>query len=185
MANSGSSCPRFPVLVSLRSHTRSPSKTAPHSRQTNRGVKRMEPELLVQNELERDRLATLVEKLNDGDLAHDLGDGWTVGVALAHLAFWDERAALLLERYVEGTPHHHIPDWYEDLLNQTLEPQWRALPAREAATLAVAAAEHVTRALRTLDDDLCARLEANEEGYILRRFNHRQEHIDQIEAALK
>jgi hypothetical protein len=144
----------------------------------------MDPELLVQNEIERDRLATLVDKLSDDDLAHDLGGGWTVAVALAHLAFWDERAALLLERYADGTPEHNIPDWYEDLLNETLEPQWQALPPRVAAEQAVAAAEHVTRALRVLEDDLCARLEAQEQGYLLRRFNHRREHIEQIEAAL-
>ena len=144
----------------------------------------MDPDILVQNELERDRLATMVLKLSDDDLARDLGDGWTVAVALAHLAFWDERAALLLERYIDGTPHHHIPDWYEDLLNQTLEPQWRALSPRAAAEQAVAASEHVTRVLRGLDDDICARLEGHEEGYLLRRFNHRGEHIDQIEAAL-
>ena len=53
-----------------------------------------------------------------------------------------------------------------------------------AADGAVAAAEHVTRVLRILDDGLCARLEAHEEGYLLRRFNHRAEHIAQIEAAL-
>jgi hypothetical protein len=144
----------------------------------------MDPDLLVQNELERDRLATLVGKLSDDDLSHDLGGGWTVGVALAHLAFWDERAALLLERYADGTPPHHIPDWYEDLLNETLEPQWQALPPRAAAEQAVAAAEHVTRALRVLEDDFCATLEAQEDGYLLRRFNHRREHIEQIEAAL-
>jgi hypothetical protein len=145
----------------------------------------MDPDVLVQNELARDRLATMVGKLSDDDLALDLGDGWTVAVALAHLAFWDERAALLLERYADGTPQHHIPDWYEDLLNQTLEPQWRALSPRAAAEGAVAAAEHVTRVLRSLEDDLCAGLEAHEQGYLLRRFNHRQEHIDQIEAAVK
>jgi len=144
----------------------------------------MDPDLLVENELTRDRLSTLAGRLSDDDLARDLGEGWTVAVALAHMAFWDERAALLLERYAEGTAQHHIPDWYEDLLNQTLEPQWRALSPRTAADGAVAAAEHVTRVLRGLDDDLCARLEAHEEGYLLRRFNHRTEHIAQIEAAL-
>jgi hypothetical protein len=144
----------------------------------------MDPDLLVQNEIERDRLARLVSRLSDDDLARDLGEGWTVAVALAHLAFWDERAALLLERYADGTPQHHLPDWYEDLLNQALEPQWRALPPRAAADGAVAAAEHVTHVLRGLEDELCARLEANEEGYVLQRFNHRREHIEQIEAAL-
>ena len=145
----------------------------------------MDADLLVENETERDRLARLVRRLTDEDLSRDLGEGWTVAVALAHCAFWDERAALLLERYIDGTPPHHIPDWYEDVLNQTLEPQWRALPPRAAADGAVAAAEHVTRILRGLDDELCARLEAQEDGYLLRRFNHRREHIEQIEAALR
>jgi hypothetical protein len=145
----------------------------------------MDADILVENEVSRDQLAMLVGRLSDDDLAHDLGDGWTVAVALAHCMFWDERAALLLERYVDGTPEHHIPDWYEDLLNQTLEPQWRALDPRTAAEGAVAAAEHVTRVLRGLDGDLCASLEASEQGYLLRRFNHRREHIEQIEAALR
>jgi hypothetical protein len=145
----------------------------------------VDADLLVENETERDRLATLVAKLSDQDLARDLGGGWTISVALSHLAFWDERAAQLLERYGAGTPQHHIPDWYEDLLNLTLEPQWRALPPTAAAEQAVAAAEHVTAVLRGLEDDLCARLEAHEEGYLLRRFNHRREHIEQIEQALK
>jgi hypothetical protein len=144
----------------------------------------VDADLLVENELERDRLARLVGRLTDDNLAIDLGDGWTVAVALAHCAFWDDRAALLLARYADGTPQHHLPDWYEDLLNQTLEPQWRAMSPRAAAEGAVAAAEHVTRVLRGLEDDLCARLEAHEEGYLLRRFNHRREHIDQIEAAI-
>lgn len=144
----------------------------------------MDPDLLVQNELTRDSLARLVGKLSDDDLAHDLGDGWTVAVALAHLAFWDEHAALKLEHYIDGAAPHHIPDWYDEVFNGAIEPLLRALPPRAAADLALAAAEHVTRVLRVLEDDLCARLEAHEEGYLLRRFNHRQEHINQIEAAL-
>ena len=35
-------------------------------------------------------LRTLVESLSDAELAVDLGDGWNVSMALAHLAFWDE-----------------------------------------------------------------------------------------------
>src|ERR1044072_8441615 len=102
----------------------------------------MNPDLLVENELARDSLARLVVKPSDDAPARGLGDGWTVAVALAHLMFWDERAALLLERYADGTPQHHIPDWYEDLLNETLEPQWRALAPRAPPAGAPAAAHN-------------------------------------------
>jgi hypothetical protein len=144
----------------------------------------MDAALLAENEQGTARLKALVERLTDTDLARNLGDGWNPAVALAHLGFWDERAARLLEHYAEGTPSHQLPGWYDDLLNETLEPEWRLLPARQAAQLAVAAAEHVTRAIGAVSDDLQQALEARDEGYLLRRFNHRREHIEQIESSL-
>ena len=34
-------------------------------------------------------LGDLIASLSPEDLAADLGEGWTVPMALAHLAFWD------------------------------------------------------------------------------------------------
>lgn len=144
----------------------------------------MDAQVLSQNEQGTARLKALVERMTDTDLARDLGGGWTPAVAFAHLGFWDERAARVLERYAAGTEIHNLPDWYSDVLNEALESEWQRLPVRDAALLAVAAAEHATRAIAAIDNDLEATLEAHEEGYLLRRFNHRREHIEQIEASL-
>ena len=45
------------------------------------------------------RLRRLVARLSDDDLRRELPEGWTVGDALAHLAFYDRRAQILLERF--------------------------------------------------------------------------------------
>ena len=44
---------------------------------------------VAENDLERARLKAFVAGLSDDDAARPIGHGWTVGVALAHLAFWD------------------------------------------------------------------------------------------------
>ena len=62
------------------------------------------------------RLQALVSRLSDADLGRDLGGGWTVAVALSHLAFWDRRIAYMLERWMEdGTPHVELDD---DVVNK-------------------------------------------------------------------
>lgn len=41
------------------------------------------------NDQSRERLARLVATLTPARLAVDLGEGWTVASALAHMGFWD------------------------------------------------------------------------------------------------
>jgi uncharacterized damage-inducible protein DinB len=55
----------------------------------------MHPDAARNTEATR-RLRELVATLSDADLAAPLGGGWTVAMALGHLAFWDgrQRAAL-------------------------------------------------------------------------------------------
>ena len=51
-----------------------------------------------------ERLRAVVARLGDDDLKRSLGDGWTVGFALAHLAFWDARQVAALQRMAQGEP---------------------------------------------------------------------------------
>jgi hypothetical protein len=131
------------MLVSPARAIRQPGDGAWPAIERTEEVK-VDADLLAENEASHRQLAALVARLTDDDLARDVGGGWTVAMALAHLGFWDARAALLLERYAEGAPHHHIPEWYEGLFNEALEAQWRALEPRAAAEHAVAAAEHAS-----------------------------------------
>ena len=137
-----------------------------------------------ENEAERARLVTLVTRLTDADLARPLGNGWTVATALAHLAFWDRYDMQLIEHWERGDIlNPNEPKWYDDVLNRGLLPEWQA-PARESVRLALEAAEAVNRKVGSLTPEIADAIIARDETWLLRRHNHRREHIDQIERAL-
>jgi hypothetical protein len=82
----------------------------------------IDPSIVADNTFQRQRLEALVSRLTNDD--RELSNGWTVAAALAHLAFWDRRARLLLRRWErKGTPPDE-PD--VDLLNEALLEEWRA-----------------------------------------------------------
>ena len=129
------------------------------------------------------RLEALVGRLSDADLRHDLGGGWTVSVALAHLAFWDRRVAYVLERWMrDGTPHTELDD---DVVNNALEELHKAVEPRAAARLAVEAARSADAAIARVPDAIAAQLIAEDHAYLLNRSGHRGEHIEQIETGLR
>jgi hypothetical protein len=136
----------------------------------------------AENGTTRDRLRQLVARLSDVDLARPLGDGWTAATALAHLAFWDCRLRLLLDRWKRDGVGSPALD--EDTVNEALREICAALPARTAGDLAVAAAEAVDRTLEQAHPDLIAQIEKLGIEWPLRRALHRQEHLDLIENAL-
>jgi hypothetical protein len=70
-------------------------------------------------------------------------------------------------------------------INDAAKPMFLALPPRRAAELAVAIAEAVDRRVETLADDLVARNAAAGGPVNLLRAEHRREHLDEIEAALR
>ena len=62
---------------------------------------------IAENEVERKRLASLVARLSDQDLARPMPGGWTVASVLGHVAFWDQRIIALIEEWRKagmGTP---------------------------------------------------------------------------------
>ncbi|HLG10678.1 MAG TPA: maleylpyruvate isomerase N-terminal domain-containing protein [Dehalococcoidia bacterium] len=142
-----------------------------------------EAEILNGNAEVTARLEALVGRLSDADLRRDLGGGWTVSVALAHLAFWDRRVAYVLERWTSGgAPHTELDD---DVVNNALEELHKAVEPRAAARLAVVAARSANAAIAKVPDAIAAQLVAEDHAYLLRRSGHRGEHIEQIEAGLR
>jgi len=138
--------------------------------------------ILDDNTAQTRRLEALVARLSDADLARDLGEGWTVAVALAHLAFWDGRAVYGLRRWAaDGTP---VSDADDHILNEALLSQWRALPPRRAAELAVAGAREVTAVVEGLSEQVASDVVARGLDWLLHRARHRRDHIEQIEAAV-
>ena len=58
-----------------------------------------QPNYVGENAVSQQELRALIAGLNDSDLMHDMGDGWTVAVMLAHMAFYDFRAAAAVDRW--------------------------------------------------------------------------------------
>jgi Mycothiol maleylpyruvate isomerase N-terminal domain len=133
----------------------------------------------TQDEPQRRRLEALVQRLSDEDLARPLPDGWTVAALLAHLAFWDNRVAVLVERWRRTGVGPSAIDG--DAVNDAAKPQWLALPPRAAAEGAVRAARAADAALDAADPTL---LQQAANVIRVSRARHRIEHLDQIEAAL-
>jgi hypothetical protein len=128
------------------------------------------------------RLEALVGRLSDADLGRDLGGGWTVSVALSHLAFWDRRIAFMLDRWMrDGTPHFEQDD---EMINAALEALHQAVDPRAAARLSVESAKAADAAIARTPDAIAEQLIAEDHAYLLRRTGHRTEHIEQIERAL-
>jgi hypothetical protein len=138
---------------------------------------------IAENAKERERLNSLVARLTDEELGLALGDDWTIAVALAHLAFWDQRSLFLLRKWkLSGVVEPSPIDI--DVTNAALLSTWMALTPRTAADLAVSSAEEIDRELEDISTDLIAEIESIGENYRLYRSIHRKLHLDQIENLL-
>jgi len=131
-------------------------------------------------------LRTLVASLGEDDLAADLGGGWTVSMALAHLAFWD---AWHLARWQHAAgaglvAPPPVADEVSNRANEALEATWRALAPDRAAVLVLDAAAAADALIAGLPD---ASVDAAREaggGRWVERWPHRQDHVAQITRAL-
>ena len=140
-----------------------------------------------ENRQARDRLAGLVGRLSDAELARPLPAGWTGAAVLAHVAFWDQRILVLLEQSqkpgarASSRIHEADVDW----INDSAKALCLALPPRRAAELAVAVAAAVDGRIEALSDDFVTRNAATDPPINLHRAEHRRQHLDEIEAALR
>ena len=127
-----------------------------------------------------DQLRQLVASLELADYQRELGGGWTIGLALAHIAFWDARQIAALERLSrDGAFPTEDP-----AVNDALEALGPAVQSETIGVAAVRAAEQLDAALDALGADLRDQLQRNGFAYVLDRSPHREEHMAQIEAAL-
>ena len=139
-----------------------------------------------QNRRERERLHALVARLGDDELRRPMPGGWTVAAVLAHLAFWDQRTLVLLEQWHRtGRPPRAMSDADVDWINDAGKPLCLALAPREAARLAVTAADAVDAAVEALPDDRLVTNASAGRPLNVRRAEHRREHLDEIDAALR
>jgi hypothetical protein len=143
----------------------------------------MERPFIEANKREFQRLERLVSTLTDQELDRPIGDGWTVAVTLAHLAFWDHRSLVLLRRW-RSTGKVDLSPIDIEITNESLMPLLRAISPRASASLACSTAERIHRELENYPVGLIADIEAAGERYRLDRWEHWKWHLDRIEEAV-
>ncbi|MBX3085768.1 MAG: maleylpyruvate isomerase N-terminal domain-containing protein [Anaerolineae bacterium] len=140
-----------------------------------------------QSYVERNRAATqrirdLVARLSDADMQKPVGEHWTVSVALAHLAFWDGRVLAVLDASEKAG--NLAPPTIDVVVNDISLALWRAVPPGEAARIAIETADKLDQRLEALSPAWVEQLAAFNMRFLVRAL-HRNEHLDEVDAALK
>jgi hypothetical protein len=141
---------------------------------------------VAENDAQRERLRSLVARMSDEELRRPMPAGWTVAAQLAHVGFWDARAIFALGKWgqgIEPSPGDYEP---EDVawINDSAKPLCLALPPREAAQLALRLADEADRKIAALSDEMAAKIRVVG-PFNISRAEHRREHLDDIERALR
>lgn len=128
------------------------------------------------------RIRALVENLSDEELQHPVGEHWTVAITLAHLAFWDQRVLYVLDK-TEKDGKLFIPQIGIDA-NDIALPFWAAIPPRTAAKMAIETAEELDQRLENYPQALLEEIYTYNQRWVV-RAQHRGEHLNDVDAALK
>jgi hypothetical protein len=142
----------------------------------------MEKPFIEENRRERQRLQALVGRITDEELKIPMWRGWTIATVLAHLAFWDQRALVLMRKWKETRVAPSPID--QDVANEALLPLLNAIPPRTAANLSVSAAEGIDLELETASDHLIDDMAKLGDRFRLYRSDHRKIHLDQMDSRL-
>ena len=133
------------------------------------------------NRASTDRIRALAASLTDEEMQHPVGEHWTVGIALAHLAWWDRRVMYVLDM-TERNGELFVPE-IDIFVNDLSLPLWAAVPPREAARIAIESAETLDQRLESYPPVLLEAIYAYNKRWVVRAL-HRGEHLDEVDAAL-
>jgi hypothetical protein len=128
------------------------------------------------------RIRELVARLTDEQLQHPIGEHWTIAITLVHLAFWDLRTLDLLDR-TEHDGKLSAPE-VDVSVNDFALPLWKSISPRQAALVAVESAEALDKRLIEFPPALLEEVRTARERWVERSL-HRNEHLDEVDAALK
>jgi len=141
---------------------------------------------ISENKTQLARIQALLAGRSDAELARPMAAGWTIAGVLGHLAFWDQRALILLEHWEKkgaAPPANNEED--VDWINDAAKPMFLAVPPRRAAELWLSVAQAVDAKAAGFSDDLVARNAAAGTPVGLNRGAHRLDHLPDLERALQ
>ena len=141
---------------------------------------------IAENARQLERMRRLVDGLDDATLEFPVNEYWTVAGVLGHIAFWDARILSLAGKLDRGEPFAPSDTDPEDVdwINDASRPLIHAVPARELAALSLRIAEETDALVATLPPDRLWPSDPESPLYAV-RAEHRGEHLDEIEAALR
>lgn len=139
-------------------------------------------ELAESNRSQTDRLRRLVSRLDANMLSVRLPHGWTVSVALAHIAFWDRQRLCLMRRWAAGDMCKGGYDG--ELFNEVLQPFLEIIPPDQAGAIALRTSEEIDSFLLTVPDEVVRMSQERPDRPNLDRGGHRKYHLDRVEEAL-
>jgi len=153
----------------------------------------LDRDFVERNAASRRRLASLVERLRESDMALTTEEGgWTVAQALAHIAFWDRSTAarwrLAQAASADGKPldPFGIPNELLDGINPPLVEMvdaWSGQLGLAIGREALNAAAAVDAMIESLAGGLPDSFTVEKPNFVA-RWSHREAHIEQIERAL-
>jgi hypothetical protein len=142
----------------------------------------LDPSYKELNRASTERIKKLVAGLTDKQMQTRVGEHWTVAIALAHLVWWDRRVMYVLDMTVKD--HDVFIPNIDISVNDISLSLWAAVPAREAARIAVETSEDLDQRLEAYPQDLLEKIYDTNKRWVVRAL-HRNEHLDEVDAALK
>ena len=134
------------------------------------------------NRASTERIKKLAASLTDKEMQTRVGQHWTVAIALAHLAWWDRRVMYVLD--MTAKDHDVFIPNIDIFVNDISLPLWAAIPPREAARIAIETSEDLDQRLEAYPQDLLEKIYDTNKRWVVRAL-HRNEHLDEVDAALK
>ncbi|HNH06258.1 MAG TPA: hypothetical protein PLF18_16035 [Anaerolineales bacterium] len=142
----------------------------------------LDPNYTQLNRASTERIKQLAASLSDEEMQTRVGEHWTVAIALAHLAWWDRRVMYVLDMTVKNGKLF-VPE-IDIIVNDLSLPLWAAIPPREAARIAIESSADLDARLEVFPQDLLEEIYNYNKRWVVRAL-HRNEHLNEVDAALK
>jgi len=137
---------------------------------------------IEQNRASTERIRALAGRLSDDEMQTKVGEHCTVSIALAHLAWWDRRVMYVLDMTARDGKLF-VPE-IDIFVNDLSLPLWAVIPPRDAARICIETSEMLDKQLEEYSPELLEEIYNYNKRWVIRAL-HRNEHLDDVDAALK
>ena len=142
----------------------------------------LDPSFIEENRASTERIRELAGRLTDEEMQTKVGEHWTVAIALAHLAWWDRRVMYVLDMTARDGKLF-VPE-IDIFVNDLSLPLWAVIPPRDAARICIETSQMLDKQLEEYSPALLEEIFNYNKRWVVRAL-HRNEHLDEVDTALK